>query len=105
MFTNVDMLLYSYYLTFAVSRGAWLLNGPNVTVTFRSGGGKFYQFGLWSEQVRPGSAGCHVDTPLSCQAQDHVGISVFSLPAEHNKGLCGAGLGDSCRGAGKQSIY
>ena len=54
MFTNVDILLYSYYLTFAVSRGAWLLNGPNVTVTFRSGGGKFYQFGLWSEQVRPG---------------------------------------------------
>ena len=38
------IFLNSYYLTFAVSRAAWL-NGPNVTVTFRSCVGKFYQFG------------------------------------------------------------
>ena len=40
----VYIFLNSYYLTFAVSRAAWL-NGPNVTVTFRSCVGKFYQFG------------------------------------------------------------
>lgn len=55
------MFLNSYYLTFAVSRAAWL-NGPNVTVTFRSCVGKFYQFGWWSLGPGQHSVSCALGT-------------------------------------------
>ena len=58
---SVYIFLNSYYLTFAVSRAAWL-NGPNVTVTFRSCVGKFYQFGWWSLGPGQHSVSCALGT-------------------------------------------